>query len=540
MDPEACRSSRQGVVTEPRAIVYGDDAVRLLALGAAKLSHSVATTLGPGGRPAALDQGPRGILITKDGVTVARDIDLRHPVENIGVKILREASEKACSIAGDGTTTAVLLGSEILRRGRRLLRHANVLSLIQGLRAAAREAASHLTLMSVPCTLEKPGPLRQVALIAANGDGELADRVIEAYRTVGVFGVILIEGNRTHDTTLRVTQGMQLNVGAVSPLLLGRANSVTLKEPLFLLSDGEITSLRKLLPILEACRQRRKPLVIMAGDIRGEALEVLVVNRQAKVLDAIAVKAPGYGSRRGDILHDVAILTGARGIWGVVGILLELLPIESLGCAKSCTVSREMVTILGGASRQSDVTARVRQIQQVIGQQDLTAYDREKHTERLSKLLGGVVEILVGGGSELEIKERKDRCRDAVLAVKSALEEGIVPGGGTALTRVSTVLTTGDIETCDNDHRLGRKVLIDSLTAPLRAIASNAGWHGASVVQRVKRNGHGFDAISGELVDLVEHGIVDPTKVVRIALAQAVSVATMILSSACVITRRVG
>jgi chaperonin GroEL len=517
-----------------KQIVYGEQSRQALLRGVNQLADAVKVTLGPRGRNVILDKKFGSPTITKDGVTVAKEIDLKDPLENMGAQMVREVASKTSDIAGDGTTTATVLAQAIYREGaKNVAAGANPMEIKRGIEKAVEAMVASLKEQSKPVT----GPMiAQVGTISANADETIGRIIAEAMEKVGKDGVITVEEARTIETSLEVVEGMQFDRGYLSPYFVTDPErmEVVLENPVILIHEKKISSMKDLLPVLEQVARLGRPLLIIAEDIEGEALATLVVNKLRGTLQVAAVKAPGFGDRRKAMLEDVAILTNGRAVTEDLGIKLESLKIEDLGQAKKIMIDKDKTTIVSGAGISTSIEGRVKQLRAQI--EDTTSdYDREKLQERLAKLVGGVAIIKVGAATETEMKERKARVEDAMHATKAAVEEGIVPGGGVALLRASKVLTTLKL---DGDEQLGVSIVSRAIEEPTRWIATNAGQEGSIVVQRVREMGpeEGFNAQTLTFENLVQAGVIDPTKVVRSALQHAASIASLLLTMEAVIT----
>jgi chaperonin GroEL len=517
-----------------KQIVYNEDARRALMRGVNQLADAVKVTLGPKGRNVVLDKKFGSPTITKDGVTVAKEIDVADPVENLGARMVREVASKTSDIAGDGTTTATVLAQAIIREGsKNVAAGANPMGLKRGIEKAVERMVTDLKGLSQPV---KGDMIAQVGTISANNDPTIGKIIAEAMDKVGKDGVITVEEAKTLETSLEVVEGMQFDRGYLSPYFVTDQERMecVLEDPLILIYEKKISAMKDLLPILEKIAQTGKSLLVVAEDLEGEALATLVVNRMRGTLKVAAVKAPGYGDRRKAMLEDIAILTNGRAITEDLGLKLENLKLEDLGKAKRVTIDKDNTTIIEGAGTRRAIEGRVKQIRAQI--EDTTSdYDREKLQERLAKLVGGVAVIKVGAATETEMKEKKARVEDAMHATKAAVEEGIVPGGGVALLRASAVLESFRKDAgLDDDGRLGVELVRRAAEEPTRWIAQNAGLEGSIVAAKVKesRDKHwGFNAQSDEYEDLVKAGVIDPTKVVRTALTNAASIASLLLTT---------
>jgi chaperonin GroEL len=513
-----------------KQITYGDESRQAILRGVNRLADAVKVTLGPKGRNVVLDKKFGSPVITKDGVTVAKEIDLKEPLENMGAQMVREVASKTSDVAGDGTTTATVLAQAIYREGiKNVTAGANPMDLKKGIEKAVSVVVEELKKLSKPV---KGKMITQVGTISANNDETIGAIIAGAMEKVGKDGVITVEEAKTLETSLEVVEGMQFDRGYLSPYFVTDPErmEVVLENPLVLIHEKKISSMKDLLPILEQVAKLGKPLLIIAEEVEGEALATLVVNRLRGTLQVAAVKAPGYGDRRKAMLEDVAILTGGKAITEDLGIKLENIKLEDLGRAKKITIDKDNTTIVEGAGKTKDIEGRVRQIRAQIDE-TTSDYDREKLQERLAKLVGGVAVIKVGAATETEMKEKKARVEDAMHATKAAVEEGIVPGGGVALLRSTKAV---DAIKADGDIKVGIQIVRRSLEEPLRQIAQNAGHEGAVVVARVrdsKNPEEGFNALTDEYENLVEAGVIDPTKVVRSALQNAASIASLLLTT---------
>ena len=517
-----------------KQIVYNEEARHALMRGVNKLADAVKVTLGPKGRNVVIDKKFGSPTITKDGVTVAKEIDVPDPVENLGSRMVREVASKTSDIAGDGTTTATVLAQSIVREGsKNVAAGANPMGLKRGIEKAVERMVTDLKGLSQPV---KGGMIAQVGTISANSDGTIGKIIAEAMDKVGKDGVITVEEAKTMETSLEVVEGMQFDRGYLSPYFVTDPERMecVLEDPLILIHEKKISAMKDLLPILEKIAQTGKALLVIAEDLEGEALATLVVNKLRGTLKVAGVKAPGYGDRRKAMLEDIAILTNGRAITEDLGLKLENLKLEDLGTAKRVVIDKDNTTIIEGAGTKKAIEGRVKQIRAQI--EDTTSdYDREKLQERLAKLVGGVAVIKVGAATETEMKEKKARVEDAMHATKAAVEEGIVPGGGVALLRASAIREAFAKDTSlDEDERLGVEIVRKAAEEPTRWIAQNAGLEGSVVAAKVKesRDKHwGFNAQSEQYEDLVKAGVIDPTKVVRTALTNAASIASLLLTT---------
>ena len=522
-----------------KEVRFAGDARSRMLRGVDILADAVKVTLGPKGRNVVLDKSFGAPRITKDGVTVAKEIELADKFENMGAQMVREVASKTNDIAGDGTTTATVLAQAIVREGAKAVAAGmNPMDLKRGVDRAVSAVVDELKKRSKKITT--PAETAQVGAIAANGETEIGKMISEAMQKVGNEGVITVEEAKGIQTELDVVEGMQFDRGYVSPYFITNAEKMTaeLGDPYILIHEKKLSGLQPMLPLLESVVQSGKPLLIVAEDVEGEALATLVVNKLRGGLKVAAVKAPGFGDRRKAMLEDIAILTGGQVISEDLGIKLENVTLNMLGKAKRVLIEKENTTVVEGAGKKDDIKGRCNQIRAQI-EETTSDYDREKLQERLAKLAGGVAVIRVGGASEVEVKERKDRVDDAMHATRAAVEEGIVPGGGVALARASLILAKlkGD----NDDQRFGVDIVRKALTAPLRQIAENAGEDGAVVSGKVLDNQEynwGFDAQGGEFKDLVKAGIIDPTKVVRTALEDASSVAGLLVTTEAMVAEK--
>jgi chaperonin GroEL len=512
-----------------KQIVYGEESRQAILRGVNALADAVKVTLGPKGRNVVLDKKFGSPTITKDGVTVAKEIELRDALENMGAQMVREVASKTSDIAGDGTTTATVLAQAIFREGaKNVAAGANPMELKRGIERAVEVIVEELKKLSKPVSGQA---IAQVGTISANNDEAIGKIIAEAMEKVGKDGVITVEEAKTLETTLEVVEGMQFDRGYLSPYFVTDPErmEVVLENPFILVHEKKISSLKDLLPLLEQVARSGRPLLIIAEDVEGEALATLVVNKLRGTLQAAAVKAPGFGDRRKAMLEDIAILTGGRAITEDLGIKLENVRLDDLGRAKKVVIDKDNTTIVEGAGSQAAIEGRVKQIRVQI-EETTSDYDREKLQERLAKLVGGVAVIKVGAATETEMKEKKARVEDAMHATKAAVEEGIVPGGGVALLRAARRLDTLKV---DGGERVGVDIVRKAVEAPLRWIAQNAGQEGSIVVQKVRemKDEEGYNAQTDRFENLVQAGVIDPTKVVRIALQNAASIASLLLTT---------
>ncbi|MCS6874710.1 MAG: chaperonin GroEL [Pyrinomonadaceae bacterium] len=518
-----------------KMVVYGEDSRQAVLRGVNTLADAVKVTLGPKGRNVVIERKFGSPIVTKDGVTVAKEIELSDKLENIGAQMVREVASKTNDVAGDGTTTATVLAQAIFREGlKTVAAGVNPMALQRGIQKATEKVVEELKKLSKPV---EGDAIAQVGTISANGDKMIGELIAEAMKKVGNEGVITVEESKTMQTELEIVEGMQFDRGYISPYFVTNAEKMecVLEDALILIHEKKISSMRDLLPLLESVASEGKSLLIIAEDVEGEALATLVVNKLRGTLKVCAVKAPAFGDRRKAILQDIAILTGGKVISEDVGIKLENVQIGDLGRAKKVKVDKENTTIIEGAGDASAIEGRIKQIRQEI-QETTSDYDREKLQERLAKLVGGVAIIRVGAATETEMKEKKARVEDAMFATRAAVEEGIVPGGGVALLRAQKVLDDFKLE--DPDEQVGVDIVRRSLEEPLRLIASNAGHEGSIVVEKVRENPNvnfGFNAATETYSDLVKDGVIDPTKVVRTALQNAASIASLLLTTEAVV-----
>ena len=514
-----------------KEIKFNEEARKGMEAGINKLSNTVKVTLGPKGRNVVLDKKFGSPLITNDGVTIAREIELEDPYENMGAQLVKEVATKTNDVAGDGTTTATLLAQAVIREGlKNVAAGANPMIIQKGIKKAVDKAVEGIKEFSKP--VETKESIAQVASISA-ADEEVGKLISNAMEKVGKDGVITVEESRSMGTTLEVVEGMQFDRGYVSPYMVTNTEKMEaeLEDPYILITDKKITNIQEVLPVLEQIVQQGKPLLIIADDVEGEAMATLVVNKLRGTFNCVAVKAPAFGDRRKDMLQDIAILTGGTVISEDLGYELKETSIEMLGKARRVTVGKELTVIVNGAGEQSAIEERVALIRNQIEISD-SEYDRDKLQERLAKLAGGVAVIQVGAATETELKERKLRIEDALAATRAAVEEGIVPGGGTVLLNVIPKVKAL-LEETNGDERTGVNIIVKALEEPVRQIAINAGLEGSVIVENVKNAevGIGFDALSEKYVNMLESGIVDPTKVTRSALQNASSVASMVLTT---------
>jgi chaperonin GroEL len=514
-----------------KQMVFSEDARASILKGVNQLSNAVKATLGPKGRNAVIEKKFGAPTITKDGVTVAKEVELKDPYENMGAQLVKEVASKTSDVAGDGTTTATVLAQAIFREGvKSVSAGANSMDIKRGIDKAVEVVLDELKKISRPCQTKKE--IAQIGTISANNDKAIGDLIAEAMEKVGKDGVITVEEAKSMSTSLDVVEGMQFDRGYLSPYFVTDPERMeaSLEDALLLINEKKISTMKDLLPILEQVARMGKPLLIIAEEVEGEALATLVVNKLRGTLNVAAVKAPGFGDRRKAMLEDIAILTGGQVISEDLGLKLENVKITDLGRAKRVTIDKDNTTIVEGAGDSSKIQGRVKQIKAQI-EETTSDYDREKLQERLAKLVGGVAVINVGAATETEMKEKKARVEDALHATKAAVEEGIVPGGGVALLRCLPALDKLKLE---HDQQIGVNIIRRSLEEPIRQIVANAGLEGSVVVDKVRNSSkasQGFDASSETYVDMIEAGIIDPTKVTRTALQNASSVAGLMLTT---------
>ncbi len=522
-----------------KQVIQGEESRAAILRGVNQLADAVKITLGPKGRNVVLDKKFGSPTITKDGVTVAKEIELKDSMENMGAQMVREVASKTSDVAGDGTTTATVLAQAIFREGvKTVAAGANPMALKRGIDKAVIRATEEIQRLSKPV---KGDMIAQVGTISANGDRTIGELIAQAMEKVGKDGVITVEESKTMDTALEVVEGMQFDRGYLSPYFVTDPERMeaALDNPLILINEKKISSMKDLLPMLEQVAKMGRPLLIIAEDVEGEALATLVVNKLRGTLNVAAVKAPGFGDRRKAMLEDIAILTGGKVISEDLGIKLESVKVEDLGRAKRITIDKDNTTVVEGAGQQGDIEGRVRTLRAQIDETS-SDYDREKLQERLAKLVGGVAVIKVGAATETELKEKKARVEDAMHATRAAVEEGIVPGGGVALVRAARVLQNFKLneqkgeEDTDTDEQIGVNIVRRALEEPLRQIAQNAGKEGAVIVEQVrsqKKENFGYNAATETMEDLVEAGVIDPAKVTRTALQNAASIAGLMLTT---------
>ncbi len=513
-----------------KQIVYSENSRQAILRGVNQLADAVKVTLGPKGRNVVLEKKFGGPTITKDGVTVAKEVELKDPLENMGAQMVREVASKTSDIAGDGTTTATILAQAIFREGvKSVAAGANPMALKRGIEKAVDAVVEGVKKFSKPVSGDA---IAQVGTISANGDSQIGDTIAEAMKKVGKDGVITVEESKTMVTELQTVDGMQFDRGYLSPYFVSDPDRMeaVLEDPYILIHEKKISNMKDLLPLLEQIARSGKPLLVIAEEVEGEALATLVVNKLRGTLNACAVKAPGFGDRRKAMLEDISILTGGKALMEETGIKLEGVRLEDLGRAKRVTVDKDNTTIVDGAGTQKNIEGRIKQLRNQI-EETTSDYDREKLQERLAKLAGGVAVIKVGAATETEMKEKKARVEDALHATRAAVEEGIVPGGGVALLRAGKGLS--ELKG-DGDEQIGIDIIRKASEEPLRQIAGNAGFEGAIVIEKVRSNADhsfGFNAATGQFEDLVKSGVIDPTKVTRSALQHAASISALMLTT---------
>ena len=521
-----------------KQLLYTDEARKKLLAGADKLARAVGITLGPTGRNVILDKSFGGPSVTKDGVTVSKEIDLPDPFENMGAKLVNAVAQKTSDVAGDGTTTATILALAIYQEGlRNITAGANPMAVKRGIDKAVEAVVEALD--GITKKLTKKEEMAQVAGISANNDPKIGQLMADAFEKVGKDGVITVEEGKTSETTLEFVEGMQFDKGYISPYFITTQEmTCEFEDALILIHEKKISNVRDLLPLLEKVAQAAKPLLIIAEDVESEALAALVINKLRGVLQICAVKAPGFGDRRKAMLGDIAVLTGGQFISEDLGLKLENVSLEQLGRAKTVKVEKESTTIINGAGKKADIEKRIAQIRAQMEQTE-SEYDKEKFSERLAKLTGGVAIVRVGAATEAEMKQTKGRVEDALHATRAAVAEGIVPGGGTALLRCIPAVETL-AEKLKGDEKLGAEIVARALEKPVRTIAENSGTDGAVVADEVARQKSpnvGYNANTGEYVDMYKAGIVDPTRVTRSALLNAASIAGLMLTTEVMVTK---
>lgn len=521
-----------------KQLQFNEEARKSLVAGVEKISRAVMATLGPKGRLVVIDKKFGAPTVTKDGVSVAREIELEDPFENMGAQLLKEVATKTNDVAGDGTTTATVLAWSITKEGMKsVAAGVNPMGIRRGIDKAVNDAVVEIKKQAK--MIKDKEEIAQVASISANNDRTIGDEIANAMEKVGLDGVITVEESKTIETTTDFVEGMQFDRGYLSAYFCNNRETMTtvMDDPFILIYDKKISNMKELLPILEKVAQTNKPLLIIAEDVDGEALATLVVNSVRGILNVVAVKAPGFGDRRKAMLEDIAVLTGGEVISEELGLKLENADLTQLGRAKSIKVEKENTTIINGNGKQSEIKDRIAQIKVQIG--DTTSdYDREKLQERLAKLAGGVAVLNVGAATEVELKEKKHRVEDALSATRAAIEEGVIPGGGVALVQAAKALGEYDLSKLTDEEQIGYKIVRRALEEPIRQIAENAGLDGSLIADKCKHEsvGRGFDAEILKWVNMFESGIIDPVKVTRSALQNAASIAALILTTECAIT----
>ncbi|WP_372780987.1 chaperonin GroEL [Litorivivens sp.] len=525
-----------------KTVKFSNDARERMLAGVNILADAVKVTLGPKGRNVVLDKSFGAPRVTKDGVSVAKEIELKDKFENMGAQMVKEVASKTADVAGDGTTTATVLAQALVREGHKAIAAGmNPMDLKRGIDTAVAAATEKLGKMSKPCDDNKA--IGQVATVSANWNTDIGNILAEAMAKVGRDGVVTVEEGKSLENELEVVEGMQFDRGYLSPYFINNQEKmqVELDNPYILLCDKKISNIRDLLPVLEAVAKASRSLLLIAEDIEGEALATLVVNNLRGILKTAAVKAPGFGDRRKAMLQDIAVLTGGTVISEEVGLGMDTTDIDQLGTAKRVVINKENTTIVDGAGNKADITSRVSQIRAEI-EKSTSDYDKEKLQERVAKLAGGVAVIKVGAATEVEMKEKKDLVDDAFHATRAAVEEGIVPGGGISLIRVAEQLRKDNLKGANADQDTGIKIALRAMEEPFRQIAANAGVDGSVVLDKVRSNDNinwGYNAQTGDYVDMIEHGIIDPTKVTRSALQNAGSIAGLILTTEAMVAERV-
>ncbi len=521
-----------------KELLFSADAHQKILIGVEKLSRAVSATLGPRGRNVVLDKKFGAPTVTRDGVTVAKEIELEDKFENMGAQLVREVATKTNDVAGDGTTTATVLAYAIIKEGfKNVTAGSNPTLIKRGIDKAVTKVVEELKKIAKPVSSREE--IRDVAAISANNDMQIGDYIAEAMDKVGKDGVITVEESKSMDTFVEVVEGMQFDRGYLSPYMVTNADTMTaeIEDPYILIYDKKISSLKEIVPLLEKIAQSGKPLLVIAEDVEGEALATLIVNKLRGTLLSVAVKAPAFGDRRKAMLEDIAILTGGNVISEEKGMKLENATLHDLGRAKKVKIDKENTVIVDGAGSKEDIQARIKQIKKLI-EETTSDYDREKLQERLAKLSGGVAVIKVGAATEVELKEKKARVEDALSATKAAVEEGIVPGGGLALLMCQSVLD--NLKGENEEEQVGIEIVKKALESPMKKIAENAGIDGSVIVHKAKeaKNNVGYNALTGEWVDMIKTGIIDPVKVERIALQNAASVAGLLLITEVMVTEK--
>jgi chaperonin GroEL len=521
-----------------KQLLFEDEARRKILRGVEQLSRAVKITLGPRGRNVVLDKKFGSPTVTKDGVSVAKEIELEDPFENMGAQMVKEVAEKTSDIAGDGTTTATVLAEAIYREGlKNVTAGANPMALKHGIELAVERIVARIEKISKKVDLKNSKEVEQVATVAANNDNVIGKKIAEAFEAVGKDGVITVEESKTINTELKIVEGMQFDQGYLSPYFSTDLEKMTceLEDPYILLYEKKISSIKDILPVLEKVAKAGRPLLIVCEEVEGEALATLVVNKMRGTLHCAAVKAPGYGDRRKEMLKDIAVLTGGKAITEDLGLKLENIDVVDLGRAKKVKIDKDNTTIVQGGGKSVDIKSRLAQIKNQIDTTD-SSYDKEKLQERLAKIAGGVAIINVGAATETEMKEKKARVEDALHATRAAVEEGIVPGGGVALLRCIKDLEAIELK---GDEKTGAEIVRRSLESPLRQLAFNAGLEGSVIFEHLmneKDASFGYDFNSNQYVDMIKAGIIDPAKVTRTALQNAASIAALLLTTECLVT----
>jgi chaperonin GroEL len=523
-----------------KQLLYTDEARKKLLAGADKLAKAVGVTLGPTGRNVILDKSFGGPTVTKDGVTVSKEIDLPDPFENMGAKLVNAVAQKTSDVAGDGTTTATILALSVYQEGlRNITAGANPMAVKRGIEKAVEAVCEHLN--SITKRLTSKEEMKQVAAISANNDPAIGQTMADAFEKVGKDGVITVEEGKSSETTLEFVEGMQFDKGYCSPYFITTQEmTCELENPLILIYEKKLNNVRDMLPLLEKVAQAGRPLLIIAEDVESEALAALVINKLRGILQVCAVKAPGFGDRRKAMLGDIAVLTGGQFISEDLGLKLENVSLEQLGQAQTVKVEKESTTIINGKGKSDDIKKRINQIRAQMEQTE-SEYDKEKFSERLAKLTGGVAIVKVGGATEAEMKQTKGRVEDALHATRAAVADGIVPGGGTALVRCIAAAEKVAKE-LKGDEKLGAEIVARALEKPVRTIAENSGVDGAVVADEVRTRGEkdanvGYNANTGDYVDMFKAGIIDPTRVTRTALQNAASIAGLMLTTEVMVTK---
>jgi len=521
-----------------KQLLFEDEGRRKILRGVEQLARAVKVTLGPKGRNVVLDKKFGSPTVTKDGVSVAKEIELEDPFENMGAQMVKEVAEKTSDIAGDGTTTATVLAESIYREGlKNVTAGANPMALKRGIDAAVVRIVARIEKIAKKVDLKNSKEVEQVATVAANNDNVIGKKIAEAFEAVGKDGVITVEESKTIFTELKIVEGMQFDQGYLSPYFSTDMEKMIceLEDPYILLYEKKISSIKDILPILEKVAKGGRPLLILCEEVEGEALATLVVNKMRGTLHCAAVKAPGYGDRRKEMLKDIAVLTGGKAITEDLGLKLETVELSDLGRAKKVKIDKDNTTIVQGAGKPADIKSRLAQIKNQIDSTD-SSYDKEKLQERLAKIAGGVAIINVGAATESEMKEKKARVEDALHATRAAVEEGIVPGGGVALLRCIKDLESIELK---GDEKTGAEIVLRSLESPIRQLAFNAGLEGSVIVEHLKNekdNAFGYDFNNDQYVDMIKAGIIDPAKVTRTALQNAASIAALLLTTECLVT----